>query len=118
MPKHSEKTAQHYFSTDMYKKISTKQKEKQKRGHGPAHRIQGKKQRPENLKLFLTNSENKLRLFNVLKETWQSDECAPHLKNRKVIIACEDKSPELSEAFLLSNNVGTKTQYESKDCLS
>ena len=31
------------FSTDMYKKISTKQKERQKRGHGPAHRIQGKK---------------------------------------------------------------------------
>ena len=31
------------FSTDMYKKISTKQKERQKRGQGPAHRIQGKK---------------------------------------------------------------------------
>ena len=80
----------------MYKKISTKQKERHKRGHGPAHRIQGKKQRPENLKLFLTNSKNKLQ----------------------VIISCEDKPPELSEAFILSSNVGTKTQYESKDCLS
>ena len=97
------------FSTDLYKKASTKQKERQHRGQGPVHRIQGgKTKRPEDWKLFLSNSSNKLRLGNIIRETWQSDECAPHFQDRTVTIICED-TPETSKAFHLSSRDGKKT---------
>ena len=109
--KDCQKNSNVLFSTDLYKKISTKQKERQNRGQGPVHRIQGgKTRRPEDWKLFLSNSSNKLRLGKILKETWESDECAPYFHARTVTIIYEDE-PERSKAFQLSSRDWKKTDW-------
>ena len=101
------------FSTDLYKKASTKQKERQHRGQGPMYRIQGQTKRPDDWKLFLSNSSNKLRLAKILKETWKSDECAPNFHERTVTIICEGGTPETAKAFQFSSSDGNKPRLKT-----
>ncbi|KAL5014823.1 hypothetical protein ScPMuIL_000962 [Solemya velum] len=92
------------FSTDSYDPESIKAMERRRRGTSEKLLIRGEKtKRPPDWKAFLTNDENKQQFINLLLKEWSTDQYAPMLKDRKVVLVCN------GEAYLLTSTDGVST---------
>ena len=78
--------------------------ERKRRGTGDKIIVKGDStKRPPDWKHFLSNDENKQQFIQILLDVWSKDSFAPRLKNRHVILTCEE------EAFLLRSEDGETT---------
>ena len=69
------------FSTDSYCKDSIKSQERLRRGSSTKLIVDGPTIiRPENFKMFLTNSENKIQFANVMLKVWSSSDAYTRLQ--------------------------------------
>ena len=57
-----------------------------------------KTRRPAEFKVFLSNSENKTQLFQLMLKSWTSKTAAPLLKDRLVILIVEGTAHKLTSA--------------------
>ena len=87
------------FSTDMHFPDSVKLSERARRGSSKKLLLRGVNTRtPPDLKEFLTNGENKLQLFNLMKRVLTDDICAARLLNKTRIIINEGIAHEITSA--------------------
>ena len=100
------------FSTDMYYKNSTK--ERQQRGRGEKLLIQGiSTKKPADWNIFLKNSDNKKQLVRVMLTVWSQDKMAKKIVGRKIILVCGNKAYLLTSADGITTDTTEVTTLES-----
>ena len=108
------------FSTDSYFPDSIKSQERLRRGFSQKHIINGPSTRkPKDMKLFLSNDENKKQLFELLLNTFKSDASIKRLGQcDTAILAVDGKSYELkvsNDQCVLNEIVQLQSNQEETD---
>ena len=100
------------FSTDLYKKISTKIQECQEEDMEKLSKDRKEKKQQTTRKNCSPNDKSKLTFVRLLEKNWSDDSSAQGLPNRKVVIVCELETPEIAQAICLTSHDETITTIE------
>ena len=101
------KTCDMIFSTDLYYLDSVKSMERRTKGSGDKLIIKGANtKKPKCWKELLSNDENKHQLIKLMLNVWQTNLTASHLRNRSLILICEEA------AFHLHGTDGKNTNSQ------
>ena len=85
------------ISTDMYSSSSVKSLERKRRVSGEKLILKGKKtKKPSDWKSFLTNSENKKQLIELIYNVWSETEFLSKIDGQSVTLIKEGEAFEMS----------------------
>ena len=104
-------------STDIYSENSAKRIERQRRGCGEKLIVKGENtKKPTDWKCFLSNSENKEQLIELIHRVWSSVEFSSKMNDRKFIMVRNGEAFELSsrEKHTIPNLMSNQEETDSR----